>query len=331
LKKVGFTTSIPVEVLFAAGITPIDLNNIFISGTDPQSYIDKAEKDGFPRSTCAWIKGIYAGVLKLDDIDAIIGVVEGDCSNTKALNEVFTLKGIKSIPFSYPGTRDYHELKKEVDKLCRVFGVCLEDCKRIKIDLDGIRSKISYIDELTWKHHKATGFENHIYQVSCSDFNSDYREFDRMIDEKILEIEKRTPDPKKIRLGYIGVPPILSDLYDYIENFDAKVVYNEVQRQFTMADEIGNEDIVDVYRSFTYPYSVYGRIKDIKNSTSQRGIDGIIHYTQAFCFRGIEDIVIRKELGVPVLTIEGDRPGKIDARTKLRIESFIDMLKDSSQ
>jgi len=58
----------------------------------------------------------------------------------------------------------------------------------------------------------------------------------------------------------------------------------------------------------------------------KRKIDGVIHYTQAFCFRGIEDIIIRKELGVPVLTLEGDRPGKLDQRTRLRIEAFIDML-----
>ena len=30
---------------------------------------------------------------------------------------------------------------------------------------------------------------------------------------------------------------------------------------------------------------------------------------------------------IPILTIEGDQPGKMDARTKLRIESFLDMLK----
>jgi len=31
-------------------------------------------------------------------------------------------------------------------------------------------------------------------------------------------------------------------------------------------------------------------------------------------------------LKVPVLTIEGDRPGNLDQRTRLRIEAFIDML-----
>ena len=93
-----------------------------------------------------------------------------------------------------------------------------------------------------------------------------------------------------------------------------------------MADSVGIEDIVEVYRNFTYPYSLRGRLEDIKAQISKREIDGIIHYAQAFCFRGIEDIVIRNELKVPVLTIEGDRPGNLDQRTRLRIEAFIDML-----
>ena len=29
--KIGLTTTVPVEVIFAAGDTPVDLNNIFIT------------------------------------------------------------------------------------------------------------------------------------------------------------------------------------------------------------------------------------------------------------------------------------------------------------
>jgi len=30
-KRIGFTTSLPIEVILAAGHTPIDLNNLFIT------------------------------------------------------------------------------------------------------------------------------------------------------------------------------------------------------------------------------------------------------------------------------------------------------------
>jgi benzoyl-CoA reductase/2-hydroxyglutaryl-CoA dehydratase subunit BcrC/BadD/HgdB len=55
----GFTTSIPVEVLIAAGRRPVDLNNIFINAEDPCALVRRAELEGYPRTACAWIKGIY--------------------------------------------------------------------------------------------------------------------------------------------------------------------------------------------------------------------------------------------------------------------------------
>lgn len=327
MKKIGFTTTIPVEAVFAAGLQPVDLNNIFITDKNPGKFIESAENAGFPRNTCAWIKGIYSAILKAGDIDTIISVVEGDCSNTRALSEVLELRGIKCLPFSYPNSREYSKLKDEISNLCNFFNVTFEDCIGVKTELDEIRKKLKYIDELTWKHNKAKGFENHIWQVSSSDFNGDYNTFEQQLDEAINDIEQREAKKEKIRIGYIGVPPIYGDLYDYVETLDARVVFNEVQRQFTMADGAGSKDIVEVYRQFTYPYNLAGRMEDIKREISARNIDGIIHYTQAFCFRGIEDIVVRSELDVPVLSLEGDKPGSIDARTMLRIESFIDMLK----
>ncbi len=327
MKKIGFTTSIPVEVIFAAGLIPVDLNNVFITSANPGRYIEKAENAGFPRSTCAWIKGIYSAILDKGDIDKVVGVVEGDCSNTRALIEVLELSGIRSIPFSYPGSKSYAELKKEIIKLCDAFNVTMEDCIRVKRELDQIREGLCYIDELTWKHNKATSMENHIWQVSSSDFNGCFKSFRSEMLEKIAEIERRKAEEGYIRLGYIGVPPINSDLYDFIEGLNARVVFNEVQRQFTMAHGIGNDDIVEVYRQFTYPYNLSNRLLDIKNQIPLRKIDGIIHCTQAFCFRGIEDIVIRRQMPeIPILTFECDRPGPLDARTRLRIEAFVDMI-----
>lgn len=326
MKSIGFTTSIPVEIIFGAGLKPVDLNNIFITDKNAAKLIEEAENDGFPRNTCSWIKGIYSAVLKSKDIDTVISVVEGDCSNARALSEVLNLKGTKCIPFSYPNSKSYQALKDEMEKLCLAFDTNFEQANYIKKQLDSIRKRLVYIDELTWKHNKATGFENHIWQVSSSDFDGDYKAFGEKLEKEIAVIEGREAFSEKVRLGYIGVPPINSDLYELVEALDARIVYNEVQRQFTMADGVEVDDLVEVYRIFTYPYDIYGRIRDIKSQIEKRKIDGIIHYTQAFCFRGIEDIILRNELDVPILTLEGDRPGAIDSRSKLRIESFIDML-----
>jgi benzoyl-CoA reductase/2-hydroxyglutaryl-CoA dehydratase subunit BcrC/BadD/HgdB len=327
--RIGFTTTIPVEVIYAANRVPVDLNNVFVNYPNPEELLIKAEKKGFPRNSCAWIKGIYSALLGLGDIDCIIGVVEGDCSNTRALLEVLEIEGIDYIPFSYPRTKDVRRVKEEIDKLMEAFGVDYCRVMEVKKEIDEVRERVQYLDKLTYMYNKVTGFENHLWQVNCSDFEGDYKEFREKVDKVINEAEKRKEFTHPVRLGYIGVPPIFPDIYNFVEEHGARIVYNEVQRQFTLVPAGLGKDIYGAYREFTYPYLLEDRIRDIEREIAEREIDGIIHYTQAFCFRGIEDIVIKERLGVPVLMVEGDRPGGLDARTKLRIESFIEMLYDA--
>jgi len=128
------------------------------------------------------------------------------------------------------------------------------------------------------------------------------------------------------RLGILGVPPIQTDLLDLIERLGSRVVYNEIPRQFAMIGPA--PDLVTRYLEFTYPYGGAPRMEDIAAETERRRIDGLIHYTQAFCHRQIHDILLRQKLGIPILTIEGDAPGPCDARTRLRLESFIEILQE---
>ena len=85
-------------------------------------------------------------------------------------------------------------------------------------------------------------------------------------------------------------------------------------------------DLVEQYRRYTYPYDVFGRIDDINEQCRMRGVDGLVHYTQAFCFRQIEDLLIKRGVKLPVLTLEGQDPAEVDARTALRLEAFLEML-----
>jgi benzoyl-CoA reductase/2-hydroxyglutaryl-CoA dehydratase subunit BcrC/BadD/HgdB len=64
LQRIGFTTTIPLEILVAAKRQPVDLNNLFITSGRSHELIEEAELAGFPRNVCGWIKGIYAAVLE---------------------------------------------------------------------------------------------------------------------------------------------------------------------------------------------------------------------------------------------------------------------------
>ncbi|HVN95472.1 MAG TPA: 2-hydroxyacyl-CoA dehydratase [Syntrophorhabdaceae bacterium] len=319
---IGFTTTIPVELVFAAGHRPLDLNNIFITDENPGRFIDRAEADGFPKSMCNWVKGIY-GVVMERRIDAVITVMEGDCSNTQALAEILRYRGIRTIPFSFPYDRDREVLAREIDKLANELAVDPGKLPGVENGMRLVRKSLVAIDEMTWREGRVTGGENHLWLVRASDMLGDYERYQDMAEAFMAKIHGR----KKlsgVRIGYMGVPPILTDLYEFIETVGGQVVYNETQRQFSLPYE--STDIVKRYLDYTYPYGVFARLDDVRKEIARRNIKGMIHYVQAFCYRAIEDVILRDVLDVPIITIEGDLPRKLDARTKLRIEAFIEML-----
>ncbi|SFF99419.1 Benzoyl-CoA reductase/2-hydroxyglutaryl-CoA dehydratase subunit, BcrC/BadD/HgdB [Desulfotomaculum arcticum] len=323
--KIGITTTVPMEIIFAAGHTPVDLNNVFITGDNPGYLVEEAELAGYPRNVCSWIKGLYSTVLKSKDIRTVIAVTQGDCSNTHALMETLELAGIEIIAFAFPFDRDPDLLRLQMEKLMEHLGTDYETVYATKTKLDQIRQLVWQIDQLTWRENVVHGWENHLFQVNCSDFMGDPDTFAREADEFIAEAKTREPDRKSLRIGYIGVPPIMGDLYDYLESKGGRVVFNETQRQFSMPYH--TKDMVEQYRLYTYPYGIFFRLNDICNEISRRKIDGIIHYAQSFCYRQIEDLIIRQKIKMPVLTIEGDKPNQLDARTKMRIDSFLEMLR----
>jgi len=323
--KVGITTTVPVEVIFAAGLVPVDLNNLFITGENPQVLVEEAELAGYPRNLCAWIKGIYSTVLRQRDIQTVIAVTQGDCSNTHALMETLQMAGVEIVPFAFPYDRDADLLRLQVEKMMSYFGVSWGQVEEAKERLDEVRRKVWELDRLTWQEDLVSGWENHLYQVSCSDFNGDPEKFAAETELLLEEARSRPPEKEKLRLGYIGVPPIVGDLYQYLEERGARVVFNEVQRQFSMPfEKVG---LIEQYRQYTYPYGIFFRLEDICRETARRKLDGIIHYAQSFCFRQIEDLIIRKKLDLPLLTLEGDKPNRLDARTRMRLDVFLDMLR----
>lgn len=322
--RIGITSTVPIEVVYASGRSVVDLNNVFINHPDSNSLIERAERGGFPEACCAWIKGIYSAV-HVEKVDTVIAITQGDCSNTHALMETLETEGVETIPFMYPYDRDRETLAREIAKLADFFGAGPEDIAEVKGRLDAVRDKVAAVDRLTWSDGTVTGFENHYFQISCSDMNGDPGAFEAEVDEFLSAARGRERPDGSLRLAYIGIPPIVSGIYEFVEANGGHVVFNELQRQFSLPARC--DDIVDQYLAYTYPYHIKHRLVDIMRELEKRKVDGVIHYVQSFCFRQIEDIIVRKQVGLPILTLEGNRPGKIDLRTRMRIEAFLDMLR----
>ncbi len=328
MKKIGITTTVPVEILLAAGYQPVDLNNVFITDPTPERLVNIAERAGFPLNCCSWIKGIY-GVCMDYGINTVLCVTTGDCSNTIMLMEVLKLKGLKVIPFAYPDRPSPQRMQYTLEALAETLGTTLEAADSVRNELKPCRRLALKLDQLTWKDGLVSGFENHLWLVSTSDFNQDNHEYYQQLQELIATCRRRQPyPPDSLRLAYIGVPSIYAqDLYHHLESNGAGVVFNEIQRQFAMP-EPGNS-LAEQYSNYTYPYSIYERLKDITTELKRRQVDGVIHYVQAFCHRGIGDIIFRDALKLPILTLEGNDDFFLTHHIKTRVEAFLDMLERS--
>jgi hypothetical protein len=72
-------------------------------------------------------------------------------------------------------------------------------------------------------------------------------------------------------------------------------------------------------------------INDPNPELCRRRIDGVIHYVQAFCYRGISAIIFRNVIDLPMLTLEGTADYILTAHLRTKVEAFLDMLKCRQQ
>ena len=322
--EVGLTSTIPVEIILAGGHRPVDLNNILVTDPDAAQLVQQAETEGYPRNACAWVKGIYSIILR-QDIRTVVVVTQGDCSQMQAMMETLADRDIHFLPFAYPYDRDPAAMQTQMERLMELCGTDWQSAVAMQQRLRPLRAKVAQLDELTWREGTVTGYENHLYQVSCSDFEGNPHAFEARVDALLEQVRHREAGVFRARIGVLGVPPIFTDLYQYLDELGVLVAYNEMQRQFTMAPSL-DCDLLTQYLRYTYPYDIYLRMEDIQAETAARRLDGLIHYVQSFCFRQIFDHVLRRNMDCPVLTLEGDRPGPLTARDKLRLEAFAETL-----
>jgi len=329
MKTIGITTTVPIEVLTAAGYRAVDLNNVFINDPKPDRLVGIAERSGFPQNCCTWIKGIY-GVCIDRGIDTVLCVTTGDCSNTIMLMEVLKLRGFKVIPFAYPDQPDVRRMQDCLESLADNLGTTPEDVEKVRRDLAPCRQLTCELDELTWKENLVSGWENHLWLVSTSDFNGDPHQYRLGLEQFLSQCRQRQCGSDCLRLAYIGVPPVFAqDFYRFLDQQGVRVVFNEVQRQFAMPRPAGS--LAEQYSNYTYPYSIFNRLDDIEAEIQRRRVDGAIHYVQAFCHRAIGDIIFRRMIGTPMLTLEGNADYMLTPHLQTKMEAFIDMLSRSRQ
>jgi benzoyl-CoA reductase/2-hydroxyglutaryl-CoA dehydratase subunit BcrC/BadD/HgdB len=260
-------------------------------------------------------------------------------------------QGVEIIPFSFPySPADLELLNLALDRFAAALGATREEAEAWKPPLDKARALAHRMDELNWRENLATGEEQHFWTISCSDFFGDAARYAARATEAISALRDRRPpfpgggggDRKSIRLALLGIPPICDGFFRFLEERGARVVFNEIPRQFSMPHP--TRSLIEQYSRYTYPYDIFVRLADIREQIALRRVDGVIHYVQSFCFRQTQDTLVRHELRLsaerdlrqgrapagelPILTLECDRPGPVDMRTETRIEAFLEMLRN---
>jgi benzoyl-CoA reductase/2-hydroxyglutaryl-CoA dehydratase subunit BcrC/BadD/HgdB len=322
-KRLGLTSTVPHEIIVAAGGRPIDLNNVFIADPQRDRMLDRAETEGFPPGVCAWIKGIYAAAVA-GAADAVVTVTSGDCANTRALAEVLRHRGVDTIPFAFPPEREPADVARALADFAARLGTTMAKAEAVRRRWAPLRRRLAELDRLAWEEGRVGSAELHAWLVSASDFQGDADRFDAELQKFLRRAKRRRPAPAARRLALLGVPPIYDDLFAALETRGARIVFDEVPRQFAMPYDCA--DLVEQFCRYTYPYELPHRLNDLAGETARRGVHGVLHYLQAFCHRQIEHIVIKERLPLPTLALEGDRPGPLSGQLATRLDAFLEML-----
>ena len=275
----------------------------------PCDYASEAE---FEREIVEHARAVFGDETLYIDVKKKIG------------QDIVTIPDGYLIDFSFPYDRDRTLLAAQFRHLAQAFGTSLDAAEHQKRRLDPIRAVVHEIDRLAWATGQVTGAESFQWTINCSDFLGDPDRFGADARAFLAEAQARPPRSPRIRLGLLGVPPICTDLFEVLAEMGAEVVFSETPRQFAMP-ALG-ADLVEQYARYTYPYDVFGRLDDVERECGLRRVEGAIHYVQSFCHRQVQDRLVRERLDLPVLTLECDRPGPLDAASRTRLEAFVELL-----
>ncbi len=306
--KIAITALVPPEMIFACGGEPFDVNNVIpVSKKTPKNKL------------CAWTAIWQEMLVKREQkIDSLIVVAGGDCHNALVDGQKAAMSGIPTHFFFYPFDGDAEYLESQLYKLRDFLGEIeypekFKEIKELKktgkqIDKKRLEGKISSVDAFR-------------ILVSFSDLRGDLNGFQKAIAEvKECDIELNN------RIALIGVPPIYHDFHEVAQSLDLQIVFDELPYEFIRHSGANIREAARDYSDYTFARPLDFRIKFLQEELKKRNVDGIIHYTQFACHHSLEDEVMRRKLDYPILTLQGDMPGKTPEQIKLRLEAFREMI-----
>ncbi|MCZ7392261.1 MAG: 2-hydroxyacyl-CoA dehydratase family protein [Candidatus Methanoperedens sp.] len=310
MSKIGITALVPPELIFACAGEPLDVNNGI-----------PASKNYPKNKLCAWTAIWREMLVKREiKIDSLIVVAGGDCHNALVDGQKAAMSGIPTHFFFYPFDGDEQYLESQLYKLSSFLGN-IEYPEKFR-EINRLK-KIGHRVDKKRLNGKISASEAFRILVSFSDLMGDTDKFRKAMEVKEENIVLRN------RVALIGVPPIYHDFHEAAQSLDLAIVFDELPYEFVR--HTGNDiaEVAQDYCDYTFARPLDFRIEFLQKELEKRKVDGVIHYTQFACHHVLEDEILRAKLDYPMLTIQGDLPGKTPEQIKLRLEAFREVLERS--
>jgi len=307
--KIGITALVPPELIYACACEPCDVNNVI-----PASR--KYPKNKLCAWTAIWQEMLVRREIKIDSLVVVAG---GDCHNALVDGQKAALSGIPTHFFFYPFDGDESYLESQLIKLSGFLG-SIERPEKFR-EIKKLKKRGQLIDRKRCEG-KISAAEAFRILISFSDLQGSIDKF-----KKTMASVKETNTELNSRIALIGVPPIYHDFHDIAQSLGLHIVFDELPYEFVRHTGYNIHEIARDYCKYTFARPLDFRIEFLQKELEKRKVDGIIHYTQFACHHMLEDEVLRSKLDYPVLTIQGDLPGKTPEQIKLRIEAFREVLK----
>jgi len=288
-------------------------------------------------------------------IDKLAIVAGGDCHNAVVDGEKVAMSGIPTHYFFYPFNGEKERMLEELAGLEEFLGGPEDsvDAEMTMTRIAGLKQKGRQLDDLRMKG-RISPRDAFRMLISFSDLRSDPVGFERLVESAILSagktenasdsqgnarrgaadaavgwaengwVKKETGGP---RVALIGVPPVYHDFHDVCASLDLEVVFDELPYEFIRLTGRNMKELAESYRNYTFARSISFRLEFLEKELRRRRIDGVIHYTQFACHHVLEDGIFRDHLDLPMVTIQGDLPGKTPQQAVLRLEAFAERLR----
>lgn len=324
--RVGIFSTLPIEVLLAAGRRPVDVNNLFVTHPDPSLFLRRADSAGLPRALCAWTRGLLGAVISWE-LQTVVVVPQGDCSNNTTLAALLERLGIRVLEFNFPVAplRRRERMGYELDAFRRALSVSREKLDETFESMRPVRGLLEKMEALCWAERRLPGTQARHFLLQSTDMGGDPKLFSRRLEKVIGEFSK-APVRSGPRVALFGVPNLVSDLAGRIEGSGAILALCETEHDFAMIPPAPT--LEEQYLNYAYPYGVEARLEKFLRLAEEREIDGVVVYTQAFCHHNLELARVQEALSeYPTVVIEADVPGPLSQRDLTRLEGFISLLR----